>query len=48
MRDWSLPVGVHLLIDASRQILRESPDFQTSLERNRNRGGRWGSQGVEA
>lgn len=29
---------VDLLIDASRQILRESPDFQTFIERNR-RGG---------
>ena len=31
---------VDLLIGAARQILRESPDFQSFLERNRRRGGR--------
>ena len=31
---------VDLLIDAGRQILRESPDFQSFLERNRSRAGR--------
>jgi NTE family protein len=31
---------VDLLIAAARQVLRESPDFQAFLERNRRRGGR--------
>jgi NTE family protein len=31
---------VDLLIAAARQVLRESPDFQSFLERNRRRVGR--------
>jgi NTE family protein len=31
---------VDLLVDSARQVLRESPEFQSFLERNRRRGGR--------